>query len=121
MSNCTVCGKPLLQHDGFCLDKEQKMKIVRVTLKVGTESFYFDRAYDPEQDNFKNCDTALKFLSDLYEQQKVIAVMHMGNGIMREANKELVHDPYGNATPAMLNLAVIPFIDLENAGVYDTE
>lgn len=105
------------------LGKEDKMKIVRVTIKVGGSNLYFDKPFDEKLDDFGNTDAALKFLTEMYEQKKVLAVMLMPvtpTNIEIEKGKYR-QDPFIHSIPALLNLDSTQFITIENAGVYDVE
>jgi len=98
------------------------MKIVRVTLSAGGTKFFFDRPFNPDTNDFENCDSALKFLTELCEQNKTIAVMYMtGGGQIVDGSNKPRHDPFLGAIPAIVNLQNISMLLIENAGVYDME
>lgn len=99
------------------------MKIVRVTLNSGGTKFFLDRPYDADSNEFDNCNNALQFLTKIFEENKVLAVMLMPQtptNVEVEKGKYR-QDPFVGAIPAMINLGNIAMIAIENAGVYDVE
>jgi hypothetical protein len=91
------------------------MKIVRVTISVNKENYYFDREYDEKVDAQQNCDNALRFLSDSCNDKQVLAVMAMFKYNMQQ------RDEFQGAKPAIINLSIVPSIIIENAGIYDLQ
>jgi len=97
------------------------MKIVRVTLGVGQHKVFYDRPFEEGKNDFENCDSALKFLSELFKQNEVLAVMHMTGGSHVTEEGKTRHDPFMGAVPAMINLRNVVMLTIENAGVYNIE
>ena len=95
------------------------MKIVRVTISTRSARFYYDRAFEEGQSDTENVDAAIKFFTQLYEEQKVVAVMLMMDGAYLVEDGKRKHDPYLGAVPAMLNLGQTEFVAIENAGIYE--
>jgi len=118
---CNKCGN---NYNGIgCKGPEgkvgQQMKIVRITLSAGQSKFFFDRPFEEGKSDFDSCDNALKFLTQLYEEQKVLAVMLMQGGGQVVEDGKARNDPFLGAIPAMVNLKNISMLVIENAGVYD--
>ena len=97
------------------------MKIVRITIATQNNKFYFDRPFEEDMNDFENCDASMKFLTALYEQNKVLAVMLMTTGINVIEGEKAKHDPFYGAIPAMLNLGVAEYIAIENVGIYEQQ
>lgn len=99
-------------------------KIVRITIATGDDQYFIDRPYDEQNDDFSNCNSSIKWLTQLYEEHKVHAVMKMGFGCSfaektEDGKEETRFDPFYGATPALLNLSVLPYVTITNVGVYE--
>lgn len=95
------------------------MKIVRITLSTDHGQFFVDRAYEVAKNDFENCDMSMKWLSSLYSEGKVHPCMKIGAGLNVFEDGSTRFDPFYGATPALLNLNLLGFINVDNVGVYD--
>lgn len=84
------------------------MKIVRVVFSLGASNkeYFMDRPYDELKDDQVNCDSTLGFLIGSMKDGDAVAVM-------KEVQKKV--------QPVLLNLKLIPEINVLNVAVYQTK
>lgn len=100
------------------------MKIIRITLTVKDAQFFVDRPYEHVKKDFENCDMAMKWLSNTYKDEGVIAAMKLTAGAhfqeTDEAGKTITKfDPFYGAIPALLNMRMLAYMCIDNVGIYE--